>query len=511
MKKNAKLLIVVISLVVLLGAALVIVLLLPSDSNKITLNDGQEILLFDKSDCMAEQITVNNEGGEYELLAFAYTKPATQSSLSENSSGLPVVNPEESSESSTELVYTMQEYPNYTLDQNMTNDLAEQCCYLAARELVDKSGQRYSEYGLDQPRATVSVRYNDATLNKFYLGKEAPDNKGVYLRVEGDRNVYLVQSSLVEAFFLEKLQLFDKQLTGLMEDIEQVHCSGTHYPEEIHIAANPYECYTASHLMELPFRYACDNTKFNAITGSACNLKAIWVTAVDITEEDIKRYGLDDPYQRFAMKGTDGSTISLLASEKDSEGRFYLMRPDDNMIFQTYAAENAWYDLQKTDFWPDRLLRISTENIQTTTLTISSVTTAFQLSKEKGVNENYYETASLTLTVDGQEFSYVNYSIFLNNLYAAQRLPQATPAALSDGSKEVLQIRFDYFEPKDFSDTLVLWREPSGKTLAVLSGVPLCYIDSTYADQLAEQAVLLLNGQPIDSLTQESSSSSESA
>ena len=65
MKKNTRLLLVIIFIVVLLGVGLTVVLLLPSENDKITTDERNEILLFDKSNLLAESISVDNSGGSY--------------------------------------------------------------------------------------------------------------------------------------------------------------------------------------------------------------------------------------------------------------------------------------------------------------------------------------------------------------------------------------------------------------------------------------------------------------
>ena len=62
MKKNTRLLLVIIFIVVLLGVGLTVVLLLPSENDKITTDERNEILLFDKSNLLAESISVDNSG-----------------------------------------------------------------------------------------------------------------------------------------------------------------------------------------------------------------------------------------------------------------------------------------------------------------------------------------------------------------------------------------------------------------------------------------------------------------
>lgn len=507
MKKNTRLLMAVIFIVVLLGVALTIVLLLPADTQRITTNDNNEILLFDKSGLLAESITVDNQGGSYELLAYEYEKPVEKTSVNsmENVIAVPDSTVDDSSASTVELLYTMQEYPTRTLDQNMTNDLAAQCQQMTARELIDRSGQKYADYGLAQPRSTVTVRYSDAAELTFYIGKDAPDNKGAYVRIEGDRNVYLVHSSQVEAFFLDKLQLFDKNLTGSMEDVKSLRISGSHYPEEIFLTVNQAAYYPVSFLMETPLRIGCDSIKTALVTNSACLVQAIWVTAIDITEKDLQQYGLSQPFEQLDMEGEDGNSIHLLASEKDSDGKIYLMKAGDDTIYQTYAAEHQWYGIEATDFLPDAVFKVQTEEIQSLQLTADSKTTDYRLSKEKSVNDNYYEAATLTLTADGEEIAYSGYSIFVANLCEMKRL--AGEPDVNEKGLELLRAVFTYFDDPEVTDTLCLYRLPSGKTIAVLNDQLRCYVDSTYVYKLLQQVPQITGGTLPEDLTGSSDSS----
>ncbi len=485
MKKNTRLLAAAAALVVLLSVALVVVLLLPSDTNKITVTDNNEILLFDKSGLLPESITITNESGTYELLAYEYTTQV-ENSLNSMENIIAVPHSDVSTtQTVVERVYTMQEYPERTLDKNMTDDLAVQCQQLTARELIDKSGQKYADYGLGQPRSTVNIRYSDSVMLTLYIGNEAPDHQGVYVRIEGDRNVYLVQVSQVEAFLWDKLQLFDKHLTGTMEDVQSLCISGSHYPEAIVLTANTVSAYPVAYGMTSPVRLACDNAKTDRVTNSACLLQAIWVTAVNVNEDGLSSYGLAQPYERLDMEGKDGNSIHLVASEKDSDGKIYLMKVGDDTVYQTYAAENAWYGVAVEDFFPDALLKVQADEIRSLQLTAEEHQTDYRLTKEKSVNDNYYETANLTLTANGQTVPYANYSIFVDNLCRMKR--QSTSTDDLTEAQEVLKAVFTYFGEDSPTDTLCLYRLPSGKTVAVLNDQVSSYVNSDYADQVIQQ------------------------
>ena len=160
---------------------------------------------MDKSACDVDDVTIKNTSGEYQLLGYKYSEQ---------------VKADENEEIS--IVYTMQGYENTLMSKYMTDNLVKECQTVAATRLIDKSGKKYSDYGLDKPSVEVKVIYSDTSKVNMYFGNEAPDKSGVYCRIDGNKNVYLVNSATVDMFFIDKLQLFDKSLTGELSDSENI-------------------------------------------------------------------------------------------------------------------------------------------------------------------------------------------------------------------------------------------------------------------------------------------------
>ena len=218
-------------------------------------------------------------------------------------------------------------------------------------------------------------------------------------------------------------------------------------------------------------------------------MQAIWVAAINGTEEDIKACGLDQPYETFELEGKDGSSIHLIASSADGEKKIYLMKPDDKIIFQTYAAQNLWYDVKRTSFLSDDILKIKADEIRKLVLKDSRDTNVYQLDKKKEMNDNYYETETITLIINGKPVPFTNFSVFISNLCQIARTVQA-PKSTKDCT-ELLRAEFSYFNAADVTDTLVFYREKSGKTFIVINDNIECYVDSNYTDQLIAQIPLI--------------------
>ena len=201
MKKNTKIIIAMSSVIVVLGVVLGVILAQPSENSSENANENTDILLFDKSSLDVDDVTIKNAGGEYQILGYKYSEEAKADENEEIS-----------------MFYTMQGYENTLMSKYMTDNLVKECQIVAATRLIDKSGKKYSDYGLDKPAVEVKVIYSDSSKVNMYFGNEAPDKSGVYCRIDGNKNVYLVNSASVDMFFIDKLQLFDKSLTGELSD-----------------------------------------------------------------------------------------------------------------------------------------------------------------------------------------------------------------------------------------------------------------------------------------------------
>ena len=521
MKKNTKLLIVSGAITALLGAALAVVLLIPSNKDEITLSDKNEILLFDKSGLIPEDISVSNAGGDYQLLAFdtgESSKASAASSDATSTEGL-TEDTEVEEEKEITIIYTMQDHPELLLDKTVTDDLVRQCSSQYATEIIDKSGSKYKEYGLEPAVATVRVRYSDGSAEELCLGNEAPGGQGVYMKTGSSKNVYLVQSSLTNAFYIEKLQLFDKQVTPEIEDITLFRLSGEHYSEELEFRKNGFSCYEGYHVTDLPAKYPCDTEKTNSLTNSLSGLKAIWVAEINVEKDDLGRFGLDKPYEKIYIEADGGTKFTLIASEPDSENVFYLMNTADNKVYRTHASETIWYGMKKTDILYDSMLSPDRDQIRKATIKADGKTYTFTFERERKLSSNYYETDEIKTYLDGVLINSSNLSVYLVNISAIEWTNK--PVESTEGMTEVLSVEYDYYAEDDGKDTLVLMRDSSGKTVAVLNGRAECYVDSATVNILVSQVSRITgeellpdiynNGLPVASEGSEQSSSQTTA
>lgn len=471
MKKNIKILIFSVICLAVLVAALVVVLNLPSaNENKEETSSQDAILLFDKTNLKAEDITVSNESGEYQLLGYEYSDEGSDDG------------------SSSQIIYTMQDHSSQILSKTMTDSLAEQCLYMSAIQIVDKSGSRYSEYGLDKPRSTVSVIFSDNSEVTMYVGNNAPDNKGVYFRIDGNANVYLVQENMINMFLVDKLQMFSKTMSYSFNTdykIQTVKISGTNYDSNIEIEPINNNANFCNFVLTKPYREICDNDFLENFGESLYGLSGTTVVAVDITGDDMKKYGLEKPYIDVEVTASDDTAAHIIASEADSENNCYLMQSGGTIIYKMSTDDLFWYGVTYRDFLDDSIIKPNMDNIVSADIYYGGSNYHYDVTHTTSKNELYEDIVTTKATYNGKEIKYLNLSIFVNNVAGISRssaLPKST-----DGSERIFSIKYSFDGDDALSDTLEIYRTKDKQLIVTLNGNIEGYTDTEYAEKVFEQ------------------------
>ena len=516
MKKTTKLLIGAAAAVGILGVVLAVVLAIPSQNHEIKVEDNNTILLYDKSSLIPDDIVVKNESGEYELMCFDYAQPVSkEESVSEAAPASDASDSSEESQTSEEttviLTYTMQDYDTEPLSRTMTDNLAQECRYMAATKLIDKSGSRYEEYGLDKPRAEAAVSFSDNSRVMLRLGKDAPDNMGVYLRINDDPNVYLVPSNMVDMFFVEKLQMFDKQLTGEMGDgtLKELEITGTGYPQKLLVTANDTKANAGLYVLKQPSRLSCQDSSVSLFAGSLFGLSATRVAAVAVTEKDYPAYGLDKPYQSMKLTLTDGKKVTLLASEKDKDGMCYLTSPTKTIIYQMSTEDLSWYGADADTFRTDGVLAVDSRYVDVMTITRKGIVDRYLFQREEKLSENYEDNIVTKVSHNGILLDMQNVLYFMTNTEGVTAKDEK-PKSLDDCTL-LMSIRFEYSDNSPYEDKLELYETADGRTVAVLNDSIEGYTDDAYVDELLEQAKQLASGLEVPLLAKEEQSSAKAS
>lgn len=140
-------------------------------------NDAQA----NKEDEQQETIVVT-DFNEENVVAFSYTYEEESNSFTK-----------------TDDVWSYDADATFDVDESIVEDMLSDVAYLTAQDYFD-AYESIDNYGLDAPQMTVSMTFADGSTVKLMLGDYNDIVGTYYLMLEGDSNLYVVDSTLLDTF-----------------------------------------------------------------------------------------------------------------------------------------------------------------------------------------------------------------------------------------------------------------------------------------------------------------------
>lgn len=129
-----------------------------------------------------EETIVVTDFDEENVVAFSYTYEEESNSFTKS-----------------ENVWNYDADVTFDVDESLVEDMLSDVSYLIAQDYFD-AYESLDNYGLDAPQMTVSMTFADGSTKKLLLGDYNDIVGTYYLMVEGDNNLYVVDSTLLDTF-----------------------------------------------------------------------------------------------------------------------------------------------------------------------------------------------------------------------------------------------------------------------------------------------------------------------
>lgn len=184
----------------------------------------------------------------------------------------------------------------------------------------------YAQYGLDNPECTINLATEDQTY-EIKLGDFSKMDEQRYVDI-GDGNVYLVSDDPMEAFNVELSDLIKDDEIPDFEQVSQIAFTGA-------------ESYTVTYEEDSGKSYSADDVYFNqdgqpldtslvdSYLSSLTNADLSEYVTYNATEEELEKYGMNDPELTVAVDYTytdvddkevsDSITVSIARAPDDRE------------------------------------------------------------------------------------------------------------------------------------------------------------------------------------------------
>ncbi len=443
MKKTTKTLIIsILAVVVIVGAFLAVHFLVPTKTDSDSDNDSStELLTEDHYHLVGhipaeiKQIEVENETGKYTLLS------ETPTYESDNDDGT-------TSTYTDATVYTLVGYEDMELLTGSPDTLANDAASVTATKIVN-DGSAKSDFGFDDPRAVVKVSYTNGEAVTIRVGDDAPDNQGAYLMIDGDDNVYLVESDSVDGFLIGAMGMLTTEIGFAAKDdsgnvFSKMVFGGSIFDgEEVVLEYSDKEAFSESYVITSPDQTIANEETVTYMVNAVRNLTAEEVVAVNVDDDKIKEYGLDDPYATVEAEYPDLS-VSYKATKPDEENKLYLL--SDGIIYKMDATAIPWVNYTYDQLIPSAVMSPSYSKVDKVTVEADGEKYEFELKRTTETshdddNDTDVERTTTTVKCNGKDVSEASFSAFYQNLTSAQR------SGINDipsDKKTVLKVTYEF-------------------------------------------------------------------
>jgi hypothetical protein len=199
-------------------------------------------------------------------------------------------------------------------------------------EDLGASGGDLSPYGLDEPRARITVSFGTRAPLTLLVGDTVPDGADpamAWMMVSTDRTVYTAKEAFLEDYLVDPAELRDFTLVELDdEDIVEIEVEMLRHPDEP-------ELNDVVPLSKPGDRWMWfDGTPVPGSTPKRVASRVASLKADEFVDGPLSRFGLDQPMARVRVSDDQGVSATLLLGDQAPSG----LGIEDREIRRVYAV-----------------------------------------------------------------------------------------------------------------------------------------------------------------------------
>jgi len=530
-KKMKHNLIIVSAIVLAIVIAIVLVLVIPksssgssdSDSANSTFDSGLDMRPQILEDGLHDVVINTNDKGEIEnnsygtfLTGYAPANIDKMTIKSSEGNYTFLVSTPVNEDGTTEAtVYTLEGFEDYNLAATPPSLIASAICELNFTQVADLKGENEADFGLDAPRAEATVYFNDGTYSVVRLGDDAPTSEYCYIQFGESKTVYIVLKEEIAPLLFSFTELFSTALnsdkTSVADDsFDKIILGGTHLEEEATILANAdlsMNCYYADE-NGMPV----NTNESSAIMGSIKALTADSVVCVNPDDSQLESYGLKTPFATvktnyLSSEGYDAQgnpvsaeiilSVSLMASEKDSDGMVYMMEKEGKIVYRIPAESVPWATTTAEKLRYEYVLSPYYMALETMTIEADGKVYEFLLSSEEvpyyddnGNASSYMEPRAY---LDGELLDATQFSIFYQDLMF---MKLAGTDSSGTSGEAAMKITYNYATDRA-DDVVTLYYTDTQKVIPVVNSQKAGYVYRADITALIDNLKKLSEGKEI--------------
>ena len=202
----------------------------------------------------------------------------------------------------------------------------------------------FAEYGLDNPKITVTVDAVNGSTTTVYLGNRSPNGQYCYMYVAGSTDIYTVPVSKLETADKRAIDFLESVILDIdYKDLKNVHFDRKTDSLSLDATVTVNDSGSAYFTIYKPYDQLASNYFANMIY----DITQLQISQyLDLTAAELSSYGLDNPYYHFVLTLNSGEKYELFFSQKINGYYYGRMNGVDN-YFMLSEQQISGVELQE--------------------------------------------------------------------------------------------------------------------------------------------------------------------
>ena len=453
-----------------------------TDSNGKIKENGKGNLI-EKVPADITKIKINNNRGDYEISSYT---PKTKTNETDPTTG-------KVKEKTDATIYKIIGYEDFKLQDGVADEVANACSTLEFTSVsAENAADNLKDFGLDKPRATVTVTYTDKTKSVFKVGNDAAQNLGTYVMFGSGKTVFLCDKEKVSKFLLGINDYISHTINESASDastseFKTLTLSGSKFSRSVTLKPNPDTKHvTAANIMVSPIQTYADDSEASTVTGAVRGLMAKSVAKVNPSSSDLSNYGLANPYAKLHAEYSD-TTVNLLASKPNSKGDCFLMKDGGKVVYIIASASIPWVNTTEKKLISNYVFNPELSGLKNMSVSFKGKnydfnikTTTVKTTDDKGEENSTTET---TTKYKGKNLDEGNFETFYKNVTLLTKAEKGNPSA---SGTPALTVKYTYSGSRN-PDTVAFYKS-GAKYIATVNSKSVGTVYANYIEKIISQS-----------------------
>jgi hypothetical protein len=220
------------------------------------------------------------------------------------------------------------DYPDYDYDQSAMQNIVYCFTGLYAANTVAENIDDLQKYGLDNPVVTASSEDKKGNKQTVYLGNQTPDNTYYYAMVDGDNTVYIIDALAGKALSSTYNDLVDKSVNSIDTSSVTKLDLKREGEDDVLVVFDKEDSTSESYhntvgLAALTMKKPLENMivyPYNLESAVLSNALLLKISDLaDMSQNDLGKYGLDNPKLSISIEDIDGNSIEVKVGNEATE------------------------------------------------------------------------------------------------------------------------------------------------------------------------------------------------